>query len=100
MKNRGFTLIELLVVLFILTVLTVGACAFVNGPSDEESVHRTLEVNGFTQGQILEKNLIFNGCDEGEIGYDVSAYNSRGVRVDLTVCVPQLSFKGSTIRTR
>ena len=83
-----------------ISVLFMLSCwgAFVN---DQNTV-RAVEKQGYTNVQIIKKNILFVdwcGCAKGDDAeYDMGATNALGNRVDLIVCAGVL--KGVTVRTK
>ena len=70
--------------------------------ADKNDAIRALENQGFSQIQVLDKDIFFlwwNGCGEDDdASFELRALNPVGKKVEMTVCVGW-PFKGATIRT-
>ena len=94
----AYGVMALTAILGLVTVVTTSGCGYAVG---DEKPLGAVAAEGYTSAAITERHELFpgmNGCDEKDTaGFDVTATNVNGTRVNLIVCCG-LVFKGCTIR--
>ena len=83
-----------------LGALIYGGCRLWDS---DAGVVEAVEKQGFINAEIVSKKrfwVSWRGCSGSDsVGYEMTALNTRGERVDLIVCGGRL-LKGYTVRTR
>jgi hypothetical protein len=94
----AFGVMVITAILGLVTVATTAGCGY--AVADEKALG-AVAAEGYTSATITEKHELlpgWNGCDEKDTaGFDVTATNVNGQRVNLIVCCG-LVLKGCTIR--
>jgi hypothetical protein len=86
-------------------VLLVCILSFTTACTDDNEAQRALTNQGFSNITIVDRGSwfsSFHGCSDGDGNwYSVTADNSTGKRVNVTVCCGGvLQFKGCTLRSQ